>query len=66
MPWKERIGLEKNFWLLLIYCRISFGTITGSNPKVHELSRLLNRTAGAVAMKLCNFARFDQIIKQEE
>lgn len=42
-----------------LYCRIPFGTITGSNLKVQELSRLLNRTAGAVAMKLCNFARFD-------
>lgn len=47
-----------------LYCKIPFGTITGSNLKVQELSQLLNRTAGAVAMKLCNFASFDPYHKE--
>ncbi len=43
-----------------LYCRISFGQFHKGNPQVIELARIINRTPSAVAMKLGNFASFDQ------
>jgi putative restriction endonuclease len=42
-----------------LYCKLPFGHYHGRHPRVIELARLLGRTSGAVAMKLCNFASFD-------
>lgn len=43
-----------------LYCRISYGQFHKGNPQVIELARIINRTPSAVAMKLGNFASFDQ------
>lgn len=42
-----------------LYCKLPFGQYHKNNPKVIELAQILGRTPSAVALKLCNFARFD-------
>ncbi len=42
-----------------LYCKIPFGKIHISNPKVIELSKLIGRTPSAVSWKLVNFASLD-------
>ncbi|HYE30282.1 MAG TPA: HNH endonuclease [Methylomirabilota bacterium] len=42
-----------------LYCKIPFGTIHQSNPKLIELGRFIKRTPGAVSYKLANFSRLD-------
>jgi putative restriction endonuclease len=44
-----------------LYCKLSFGQYHRNNKKVVELARILGRTASAVALKLCNFARLDPL-----
>jgi putative restriction endonuclease len=44
-----------------LYCRTPFGKLHRSNPDVISLSRQINRTPSAVAMKLVNFASFDPV-----
>lgn len=45
--------------VLDLYCRTPFGKLHAGNPDVADLAALLNRTAGAVAMKAVNFASLD-------
>jgi putative restriction endonuclease len=47
-----------------LYCKLPFGQLHYRNPRIVELAGLLNRTPGAVAMKLTNFAAFDPIHQQ--
>lgn len=42
-----------------LYCKLPFGQYHKNNKKVIELAQILGRTPSAVALKLCNFARFD-------
>jgi len=42
-----------------LYCKIPFGKIHISNPKVIELSKLIRRSPSAVSWKLVNFASLD-------
>ncbi len=42
-----------------LYCRIPFGKLHKTNPKIVEAAAALDRTPSAVAMKLVNFASFD-------
>lgn len=42
-----------------LYCTIPFGQAHGKNKSVIELAKIINRSPGAVAMKLGNFAHFD-------
>ncbi|HTA83262.1 MAG TPA: HNH endonuclease [Bacteroidia bacterium] len=42
-----------------LYCKIPFGQIHNTNPKIIELSKLLGRTPSSVSWKLSNFASFD-------
>ena len=46
-----------------LYCKITFGSISKSNPKIIELARLIGRTPSAVGLKLSNFASFDPELK---
>jgi len=41
------------------YCCTAFGRLHSKNPEIVELAQVLDRSPGAVAMKLCNFASFD-------
>lgn len=47
-----------------LYCQIPFGQIHTRNPKIIELSRILNRTPSAISWKLVNFASFDPELKK--
>ncbi len=42
-----------------LYCKISFGKISKSNPQVIQLAGLIGRTPSAVGLKLSNLASFD-------
>lgn len=42
-----------------LYCKLGFTKIRYTHPKVVELSKLIDRTPSAVALKLVNFARLD-------
>ena len=42
-----------------LYCKLPFGQYHGKNKKVIELAKILGRTPNAIALKLCNFVRFD-------
>lgn len=53
--WSE----EETLIALSLYYQIPFGKIDGKNPTIIEVSSFLNRTPGALVMKMCNLARFD-------
>ena len=41
------------------YCKIPFSKINKGNEQIQKVATLINRTPSAVAMKMCNFGRFD-------
>jgi len=45
-----------------LYCQLPFGKLHSRNPEIIQLAKLINRTPGAVAMKLVNFASLDPAI----
>jgi predicted restriction endonuclease len=47
-----------------IYCRTPFGRLHGKNPEIIEVAAKLGRTANALAMKCCNLAAFDEVLKE--
>ncbi|MCI0361757.1 MAG: HNH endonuclease [Planctomycetaceae bacterium] len=47
-----------------IYCRTPFGRLHGKNPEIIEVAARLGRTASALAMKCCNLAAFDDVLKE--
>ncbi|MDD6120490.1 MAG: hypothetical protein PUB57_08245 [Selenomonadaceae bacterium] len=51
---------EETVLAMALYMRVPFGSIVQSNPQVRALAKLLGRTPGAVGMKMCNLARFDE------
>jgi len=58
--------MKRNNWarneLILainLYCKTPFGSIHQHNPDVINLARLIGRSPGAVAWKMCNFASID-------
>lgn len=54
-PWtREELILTVN-----LYCKLPFGKLHRLNPEVIALSKLIGRTASAVAFKLVNFASLD-------
>jgi putative restriction endonuclease len=54
---------EEHVLAFNLYCKIPFGGIHLSNPKVIELSEILGRSAGAVSYKLANFSRLDPTLQ---
>lgn len=45
-----------------LYCQIPYGRIYGSNKEIEALSKIIGRTADAVAMKMLNIASLDPAI----
>lgn len=45
-----------------LYCQLPFGKLYQGNPDIIALANLIDRTPGAVAYKLCNFAGLDPAI----
>ena len=50
---------EQSILAINLYCKIPFGQMHSRNPRIQELANLINRSPGAVARKLGNFAHFD-------
>lgn len=47
-----------------LYCKIPFGQMHASNAHVKQLAALIDRSPGAIARKLGNFASFDPKLKE--
>ena len=45
-----------------LYCQLPFGQLDSRNKEIQALAKLLDRTAGSVAMKLVNLASLDPSI----
>lgn len=50
---------EETILALALYCKIPFGRINKTNPQIVQVAESINRTPSALAMKMCNFGRFD-------
>ena len=50
---------EETILAFELYCRTPFGKIGGSNTDIIRLSKIIGRTADAVALKMHNLAHFD-------
>ena len=50
---------EETILALALYCKIPFGRINKTNPQIVDLANSIGRTPSALAMKMCNFGRFD-------
>lgn len=50
---------EEEILTFALYCRVPFGKIHVHNPLIKAMAAMLGRTPASVAMKMCNFARFD-------
>lgn len=55
---------EETILALALYCKIPFGRINNSNPQIIDLANSFGRTPSALAMKMCNFGRFDHELSQ--
>lgn len=49
---------------LSLYWQTPFRLIHSSNPKIQELASSLGRSNASVSMKMCNFARFDPVLRE--
>lgn len=60
MPAKRTAWSREELLIVFrLYCRTPFGRLHQGNPEIIQLAELIHRTAGAVAMKACNFASLD-------
>ena len=46
-----------------LYCKLPFGSLHSRNPRIIVLSKIIERTPNAVALKLTNFASFDPYLQ---
>jgi putative restriction endonuclease len=46
-----------------LYCRTPFGRIHRSNPQIIQVAKSIGRTTSSLGMKMCNFARFDPLLR---
>ena len=60
----KRWTREELLLAMNLYCRLPFGKMHSSNPAIIWLAEALDRTAGSVAMKLCNFASLDPVERE--
>jgi putative restriction endonuclease len=58
-PWSP----EEHIIAFNLYCKLPFGKLHHTNPKIIKLSKLLGRTPDSLAMKLCNFASLDPALQ---
>jgi len=50
--------------VLNLYCKLPFSKFDSSTPEIIQLSSVIERTSGAIAMKLSNFASLDDSLPQ--
>ncbi len=48
---------------LNLYCKLPFGKLHKGNPIIIETASRMSRTSNSLAMKLCNFASLDPVLK---
>ena len=48
-----------------LYLQIPFAKITGSNSMIAMAAKTIGRTPAALAMKMCNLARFDKTLMEK-
>src|ERR1041385_5140204 len=63
MPTGRKWTRDELLVALNLYRKLSFGQLHARNPVIIELAERLQRTSGAVAMKLCNFASLDPLLR---
>jgi putative restriction endonuclease len=59
VPWTR----EQRLIALNLYCKLPFGRLHKSNPVIVEVALRMGRTPSSLAMKLCNFASLDPVLK---
>ncbi len=62
-PKRENWTREQLLIAFNLYCKIPFGRIHKSNPTIMDLANKIGRTPSSLGMKMCNFARFDPILR---
>jgi putative restriction endonuclease len=50
---------------LNLYPKLRFGQLDARNPLIVQVARKMGRTANSLAMKLCNFASLDPVIRSQ-
>ncbi len=55
---------EETILAMDLYLKISFSKASKSNKDVVQLASIIGRTPASVAMKVCNLASFDPMVKQ--
>jgi len=63
MPTPRRWTRDELLVLLNIYEKLPFGQFDQAQPVVRDIAARLDRSAGSVAMKLCNLASLDPAVK---
>jgi putative restriction endonuclease len=48
---------------LNLYCKLPFGKLHKGNPVIKEIALKMGRTPSSLALKLCNFASLDPVLK---
>jgi len=59
VPWTR----EHRLIALNLYCKLPFGKLHKGNPIIVETAAKMGRTASSLAIKLCNFASLDPVLK---
>ena len=54
---------EHSIIALNLYCKLPFGKLHRGNPVIIQVAERMGRTAGSLAMKLCNFASLDPVLR---
>lgn len=54
---------EEEILAFALYCKTPFGKMHSRNAEIIRLADALDRTPASLAMKLCNFARFDEQLR---
>jgi len=63
MPTPRRWTRDELLVLLNIYEKLPFGQFDQAQPVIRDIATRLDRSAGSVAMKLCNLASLDPVVK---
>jgi putative restriction endonuclease len=59
VPWTR----EQRLIALNLYCKLPFGRLHKSNPIIVKIAGKMGRTPSSLAMKLCNFASLDPVLR---
>ena len=56
---------EEEIIVFNLYCKIPFNKSSKFHPEIIKIANLINRTPSAVNMKIGNFGRFDENLKEK-